>query len=315
MSNGLLTCGEAMVCLTAAEAGPLRTASSMRLSIAGAESNVAIGMARLGHPVTWIGRVGEDELGDVVLRTLRAEGVDVSAVRRDHRPTGLMLKERRVGTVSRVHYYRAGSAGSRLGASDVDYTLVAAAGLVHVTGITGALGESPAEAVDTLVTAARRHGVPVSVDVNHRQQLWSSRDAARAALTKLAGHADYVFASEDELSLLTGADDEVGTRALIEGGAQAVIVSRGAAGADVWTPAGRTRRAALSVTAVDTVGAGDGLCAGFLSGILDGLDPEAALDRGLQTAAFAVATSGDWEGLPSRAELELLTREDGATLR
>jgi 2-dehydro-3-deoxygluconokinase len=315
VTGGLVTCGETMVCLAAPEAGPLRTAGTLRLSIAGAESNVAIGIARLGHPATWIGHVGEDELGDLVLRTLRGERVDVSAVRRDHAPTGLMLKERRVGTVTRVHYYRAGSAGSCLGPDDIDVALVAAAGLVHVTGITPALGAGPAEAVDTLVTAAHRHGVPVSVDVNHRGQLWPSPEAARTALATLAGRADYVFASEDELPVITGTDGEESVRDLVDGGAQAVVVSRGASGADVWTAAGMTRRAAMPVAAVDTVGAGDALCAGFLSGVLDGLDSEAALQRGLQTAAFAVATAGDWEGLPSRAELELLAGEDGATLR
>lgn len=315
MSGGLLTCGETMACLTAPETGPLQTAGMLRLSIAGAESNVAIGMARLGHEVAWIGRVGEDALGDLVLRTLRAEGVDVSAVRRDVASTGLMIKERRLGTVTRVHYYRAGSAGSCLNADDIDDSLVAAAGLVHVTGITPALGAGPAAAVDALVTAARGHGVPVAVDVNHRERLWPSREAARSALAALAARADYVFAGEDELALLTGSDGEAGAQGLLQGGARAVVVSRGAAGADVWTADGLIRRAAVPVAAVDTVGAGDALCTGFLSGILDGLDPEASLDRGLQTAAFAVATTGDWEGLPSRTDLELLAREDGATLR
>ncbi|HTE61731.1 MAG TPA: PfkB family carbohydrate kinase, partial [Solirubrobacteraceae bacterium] len=110
------------------------------MSVAGAESNVAIGVARLGHPVTWIGRVGDDELGELVLRTLRAEGVDVAAVGREpDAPTGLMIKERRVGAVTRVHYYRSGSAGARLAAGDIHDGLLADAGIVHVTGITPAL--------------------------------------------------------------------------------------------------------------------------------------------------------------------------------
>lgn len=315
IGGGLLTCGETMACLTAPELGPLRTADVLRLNIAGAESNVAIGMARLGHRATWIGRVGDDELGDLVLRTMRAEGVDVGGVRRDGAPTGLMLKERRVGTITRVHYYRAGSAGSQLSADDIDDDMVAAAGIVHVTGITPALGERPAAAVDALLTSARRHGVPVAVDVNHRERLWPSRQAAKAALATLAGRANYVFAGGEELSLLTGSSGEAGARDLLSGGARAVIVSHGASGAELWTVDGVARRKAVPVAAVDTVGAGDALCAGFLSGVLDELDLDMSLHRGLQTAAFAVATTGDWEGLPSRPELDLLDIADGATLR
>jgi hypothetical protein len=121
MTGPVVTCGETMACLSTAQAGPLRTGGTLRLGIAGSESNVAIGLARLGHVVAWIGRVGEDELGELVLRTLRAEGVDVSHARREAgAPTGLMIKERRVGAVTRVHYYRAGSAGSRLRAAGAE---------------------------------------------------------------------------------------------------------------------------------------------------------------------------------------------------
>jgi len=309
----LVTCGETMACLAAPQPAPLRLGGDLRLTIAGAESNVAIGVSRLGHPAAWIGRVGDDELGELVLRTLRAEGVDLRAARRDPAaPTGLMIKERRLGVVTRVHYYRAGSAGSRLCAADVDETLVAGATLVHVTGITPALGGDPAAAVDALVDAARTHRVPVAVDVNHRTRLWASREAAAAALGALAARGDYVLAGEDELALL-GGDPVVAE--WLAGAARAVVVSRGAAGAEVHTRDGRAARAAARVTPVDTVGAGDALTAGFLSGVLDGLEPEAALERGIQVAGFAVAAAGDWEGLPSRAELGLLALEDGETLR
>jgi 2-dehydro-3-deoxygluconokinase len=302
-----------MACLAAPVPAPLRLGGDMRLTIAGSEANVAIGVARLGHPAAWIGRVGEDELGELVLRTLRAEGVDVTAARREpDAPTGLMLKERRLGLVTRVHYYRAGSAGARLRAEDVDDALVARAGLVHVTGITLALGDGPAAAVEALLAAARRHDVPVLVDVNHRPRLWPSQEAAAAALGALARAGDYVLAGSEELAVL-GGDGAVGE--LLADGARAVVVSRGAAGADLHTGDGSTSCPAPAVAAVDTVGAGDALAAGFASGILDGLAPAPALERGVRTAAFSVASAGDWEGLPSRDELGLLGLADGETVR
>lgn len=100
----VVTFGETMAALRAH--GALRLGGSLGLSVAGAESNVAIGLARLGHRVHWAGQVGADELGALVLRTLRAEGVDAG------RPTGLLLAEPRLGTLTRVSYYRAASAGS-----------------------------------------------------------------------------------------------------------------------------------------------------------------------------------------------------------
>jgi 2-dehydro-3-deoxygluconokinase len=314
VSGALVTCGETMAALAGSESGPLRLGGSLRLSIAGSESNVAIGLARLGHPAAWIGRVGDDELGELVVRTLRAEGVDVTRVRRvADAPTGLMLKERRVGNVTRVHYYRAGSAGSGLSVADIDEGLVAGAAAVYVTGITPALGAGPAAAVDALVSEARRHGVPVVVGVNHRARLWPSLEVAASALRPLVARADYVLGGEDEIALVGGGAESA--RDLVAAGARAVVVTRGAGGAEAWTSAGVVRRDAVPVRVVDTVGAGDALCAGFLSGVLDGVDVEAALERGVVAAAFAVATAGDWEGLPSREELELLGLEDGGTVR
>ena len=91
----MVTFGEAMASLRGP--GPLRLGGTMRLSIAGAESNVAIGLARLGHRARWVGRIGDDEMGALVVRTLRAEGVDTSSVVVDaDRATGLLLFERRV---------------------------------------------------------------------------------------------------------------------------------------------------------------------------------------------------------------------------
>jgi 2-dehydro-3-deoxygluconokinase len=110
----VVTAGETMVLVVPTAPGRLRHADAVRLSIGGAESNVAIGLSRLGVPVAWISALGDDELGELVLHRVRAEGVDTSAVRRvPDRPTGLYLREEVAGA-HRVHYYRRGSAASAL---------------------------------------------------------------------------------------------------------------------------------------------------------------------------------------------------------
>lgn len=317
----VLTFGETLAVAAAPRTGPLRMARTLELSIAGAESNVAIGLSRLGFAVAWIGRVGADEVGALVVERLRAEGVDTAAVCTDpSAPTALMLKEHRTAGVTRVHYYRTGSAGSRLHPSDVDEDLIATARLVHLTGITPALSASARDTVRHVVAVADAKGVPVSFDINYRSRLWDAGSAA-AELSGLAAQAAIVFAGEDELPLITGgargpdAARELARKGLVSGPAE-VVVKRGSRGAAVFTADGAVHeQPAVPVTAVDPVGAGDAFAAGYLAGFLDGQEPQARLSLGCTLGAFAVSCAGDWEGLPTRDELGLLSAEDGTTQR
>ena len=311
----VVTMGESMVSLRTGT--PLRLGGTLSMTMAGAESNVAIGLARLGHKVRWGGRVGADEVGHFILRTLRAESVAVDTVVVDsERPTGLMLAERRVADVSRVTYYRSGSAGSALTEADAAASLAAAPRILHVTGITPALSGSAAEAVAEAVQLARDAGALVSVDVNYRSSLWTPHQARRV-LSELVRKADIVIASEDELGLVVTRpqDESVAAAELAAYGVSQLVIKRGARGATLWQEGKAHHAAAIPVTVLDTVGAGDALTAGYLSGVLDEIGPAAALRRGTVTGAFAVAAVGDWEGLPTRAELSLLDNEAGATLR
>ncbi|TCC00693.1 sugar kinase [Micromonospora zingiberis] len=298
--------------------GPLAVGGPLSMHLAGAETNVAIGLARLGHRTAWVGRVSDDELGEFVLRQLRAEGVGTDGVRRDaERPAGLMFLERRTADVTRVRYHRAGSAGSALHTDDVAAPLAAGARVLHLTGITPALSDSARAATTFAARQAAASGATVSLDVNYRAGLWS-RAAARAALTPLAGYASIVIASADELDLLAepGADEPTAVAGLLRRGVRTVLVKLGADGARAYTHDGVQQLAAVPVTAVDTVGAGDAFTAGYLSGHLDGLDLIDRLRRAVALGAFAVTAHGDWEGLPRRDELSLLTgNAAGTTLR
>ncbi|MEU7585640.1 sugar kinase [Micromonospora sp. NPDC049230] len=310
----LLTLGETMAAFRTT--GPLRLGGTAGISVAGAESTVAIGVARLGHRAAWVGVTGADEPGELVRRTLRAEGVDLAWSRIDATaPTGLILFENRVADINRVTYHRAGSAGSRLRPADVTRAFDAPGPpprLLHVTGITCALGAEPYQAVLEAVRRARAAGSTVCLDVNHRQRLWSVAEAA-AALRPLLPALDLVVASDDELAVLTDAADPVA--ALLSAGVTEVVVKHGADGATSHRATGTVHRPARTVPVVDTVGAGDAFVAGLLSAWLDGADAPTRLDRAVTTGAFAVATRGDWEGLPDRAELALLDHGPGGTVR
>ncbi len=332
----VLTFGETMVALRGS--GPLKLGGTMQVSVAGAESNVAIGLARLGHAVSWAGAVGDDEAGQLVLRTLRAEGVGVSGATVDPgAPTGLLMFEPRLPDVTRVHYYRAGSAGSRLTAHAVEAAFAAAPPrILHLTGITPSLGPAALAASRHALELAHRDGSLICLDVNFRSRLWTTEDAA-AVLRQWIPFVDVLIASDDELPLClpeeAGGVDGSGARTadgagagrvaalaeraapLLEQGVAEVVAKLGADGAAVFTGWESLHRPATPVRAVDPVGAGDAFVAGYLSALLDGAGPAERLERAVTTGAFAVASHGDWEGAPTRAELGLLGAPPGTVVR
>ena len=316
------TFGECLASFVADPPGPMAEASRFTRYVAGAEANVAVGLARLGHEAAFIGHVGADGFGTAIIRALRGEGVDVGHLTAvdDHR-TGVMFRERRGLGAMDVIYYRSGSAGSTLSVDDVERA--AADGRfesrwVHLTGITPALSESARAATSRARDLARASGAIVSLDINLRRRLWSEDEAA-AVVRDLAAGVDVVFGSPDELALVVGveAPSEELVAAVAQSGPHTVVAKLGHDGALAFEAGGDAIHEpgiAVSVV-VDPVGAGDAFCAGFIAGRLDGVDLAAALRMGNACGALAVSTSGDQAGLPDRAELARLLGGGPDTLR
>ncbi|MYS84458.1 sugar kinase [Embleya scabrispora] len=310
----VVTLGETMVLLTAPHIGPLRHARTLDVATGGAETNLAIGITRLGGRAAWIGRVGDDEFGRLVLAVLGGEGLDTrGAVVDPDAPTGLMVKARRTSAATDVRYYRAGSAGSRLCPEDVDPALVRSARILHITGITPALSATARAAVRAAVAEANGAGVPVSLDLNYRQALWSAEHAA-TELRALAAGADILFATEDEARLVLKAPAHTPVLDLARDlgalGPTQVLLKQGSRGA-VAIVEGRVHEVPPHrVDAVDSVGAGDAFAAGYLAELVEGGSVAARLATAAAAGAFAVTVPGDWEGLPRRDELRLLQQDD-----
>lgn len=307
---GLVTLGETMALMAAAEVGGWANHRDLKLSVAGAETNVAIGVRRLGQPATWISRVGADGFGQLILRELRAEGVTAIAAVDAERPTGLMVKERPTGARTHVRYYRAGSAASAMTAFDISAEPIASAAVLHVTGITPALGPGPASAVQLAIDLARDSDTVVSLDVNYRSALWSRADAA-ATLAPLVPLADVVFAGPEEASLLVddGSPEQM-ARGIAELGLAQVVVKLGADGAVSMIDGVVRKTPAVPVQVVDTVGAGDAFVAGYLAELIGGADADRRLETAVAAGALACTVLGDWEGLPTRADLGSLDAVD-----
>ncbi|MER7167138.1 sugar kinase [Micromonospora sp. NPDC000207] len=288
----VVTVGETMVVLAPDPVGPLDAADRVSLGVGGAESNVAMGLSRLGHRAAWLSRVGDDPFGRMVVGRIAAAGVDVDLVAVDPTaPTGLYAKDPGRDATA-VHYYRRGSAATRLDPAVLDDPRLAGVRLVHLSGITAALSSSCLALVERAVDDRPVPGATVSFDVNHRPRLWSAGRAAEV-LRRLADAADVVLVGLDEARTLWGVTDPEAVRALLPG-PTTVVVKDAAVGATALPRAGAaTFVPALRVPVVEPVGAGDAFAAGYLGGVLRGLEPRAALRLGHLCAARTLMVAGD----------------------
>ncbi|MBV2363679.1 sugar kinase [Streptomonospora nanhaiensis] len=268
---------------------------SFQLEIGGAESNVAIHLARTGLRVAWYSALGDDDLGRHVRGRVAAEGVDCRVRTDPDRPTGLYLKEFDGTGRTRVRYYRRGSAASALGAADAARVRAEAPRLVHTTGITPALSEGCRALVDALFTEAAP-GTLRSFDVNYRPALHGP-DEARV-LRETARRADVVFCGLDEAESLWGAATLDDVRELLEG-PDLLVVKQGAEGATAFRGGRSWFAPAPEVEVVEPVGAGDAFAAGVLHGLLTGADVAASLAEGARLAGTALGVRGDIPPRPS----------------
>jgi sugar/nucleoside kinase (ribokinase family) len=307
MALDAVTLGEAMLMLVADQAGPLELAQAFSKRTAGAETNVAIGLARLGLQVGWCSRLGTDSMGRYLLHAMQAEGIDCSHVVCDAgQRTGFLIKGRvEGGGDPEVEYHRKGSAASLIQPADMDLAWLGSARHLHATGIFAALSENCLATSISCMEVMRQHGKTISFDPNVRPSLWADAQHMRATLNSLALRADWVLPGLEEGRLLTGQDaPEAIAKFYLDREVSLVVIKLGPAGA-YWA----TRVQAAYVPGfpvervVDTVGAGDAFAAGVISGLLQGHKVHDAVRRGAWFGARAVQFLGDTEGLPTRAEL------------
>ncbi|MDV9172430.1 sugar kinase, partial [Streptomyces sp. W16] len=269
--EGAVVCiGETMAALAPAPSASLESADDLRVSVAGAESNVAMYLADLGIPVSWLSAVGDDALGRRVLAEVGAAGVDVGGVRRDpERPTGLLVKEP-TGSRTRVHYYRGNSAASAMGPDVLDDERLRSASVVHLTGVTAALSPSCRSLLATaLAVPAGERPYAISFDVNHRPALWPP-DTAATVLRDLADRADITFVGLDEAQELWDPDLEPADVRRLLPRPRLLVVKDGGHSAVAFSAEGTWTVPAPATDVVEPVGAGDAFAAGVLAGLLRG---------------------------------------------
>ncbi|GAB96141.1 2-dehydro-3-deoxygluconokinase [Kineosphaera limosa] len=285
--------GETMLLLVPDPPRPPETAEVFRREIGGAESNVAIGLRRLGASTTWHSALGDDAFGDYVLDRVAGQGVRCVVRRDPDRPTGLYVKELRPEGTS-VRYYRSGSAAASLEERDIAAILEQHPRWIHTTGITPALSQQNASVVELLWRSAPE-GTRLSLDINFRAAL--HHRGSPEMLLDLANRADVVFCGEDEAAALWGHRGPEEVRAAIHG-PTTLVVKQGARGALAFGIDGRSCHPAPTVEVVEPVGAGDAFAAGFLSRHIEGGSDAECLALSTACAGAALGVRGD---LPDRA--------------
>ncbi|MGE1563498.1 sugar kinase [Pantoea septica] len=311
LHNGALdvvTIGEAMAMFVARETGDLAAAETFIKRAAGAELNVAIGLARLGLKVGWVSRVGDDSFGRFICQVLESEGVDRRQVTKDARySTGFQLKSKvDDGSDPLVEYFRKGSAASHLSVEDFNSDYFGAARHLHLSGVAAALSASSLALLKHSAKEMRARGKTISFDPNLRPVLWRSEEEMRQQLNHLAEYADWVLPGEKEGYILTGyRQPEAIADFYLDKGVKAVVIKTGCDGAWYKTAQGEQGQVeAIRVeNVVDTVGAGDGFAVGVISALLEGKTLPQAIKRGNRIGSLAIQVIGDSEGLPTRSEL------------
>ncbi|HET7628539.1 MAG TPA: aminoimidazole riboside kinase [Bacillales bacterium] len=309
MSEGILCLGEALVDFIPTDAKN----RFYEKCPGGAPANVAVGLARLGVKTSFIGKVGDDLLGEFLLETLRKEGVDVTQAKRsDEARTGLTFVKLAEGGERDFSFYIEPSADQFLREEELDAAGFRGRKLLHLGSIT-LIREPARTATKRAVERAKAAGLKVSFDPNVRLGLWPSEARARAAIVDLLGQVDVLKLSEDELAFLTG-------EASIDAGVEAlrrryeiplVFVTRGAEGSRVVYGDVSIDCAAMKVKAIDTTGAGDAYVSGILYGLhergFEALDEKALKDivrLASISGGLAASKKGAMTALPTLAEVQ-----------
>lgn len=302
MAKGLLLVGEPMGMLIAQSEGSLDSVSGYSLAVAGAEFNVATGAARLGHYVSYVTKLGNDPFGKLIARTLRNNKIDDNNVLySDEKTTGFMLKSKVSKGDPEIFYFRKGSAASTLNADDIEKIDFSKFSHIHLTGIFPALTDDTRSAVLALIKKAKDQGLFISFDPNLRPQLWPSQEVMVKTLNEYATYADLVLPGCGEGKILCNTEEASKINDFYMNlGAKMVVTKLGPDGALVrdgdkeYTVPGF-----IIDKVVDTVGAGDGFACGVITGLMEDLPLQSAVERACAIGAIQCTFAGDNEGLPT----------------
>lgn len=297
---------------------PLSESATFRRYLGGSPANIAVGMARLGHRVGFLGRVSDDQFGDYVQGFFAQEGIDTSHVTRciGGESLGLTFTEILSPTQSSILMYREGVADLRLDPADIDEAYIAGSKMLLISGTS--LAASPSrEAALKALALAKKTGTPVVFDVDYRRYTWQSDDEITVYTALVAQQADIILGSREEYDLmerflgLSGSDADSSAYWLGQG-AQIAVIKHGKEGSTAYTAQGAYRIKPFPVDSLKGFGGGDGYASAFLHGLLKGWDLMDALEFGSASAAMLVASHACSQDMPTEDAIARFIQEKKA---
>jgi len=308
MKKKIFTIGEAMGLFVADEVGHLEDIRYFTRSIAGAELNVSVGLARLEHDVFYATQVGNDPVGKSIKKFIVNENIHSDFVFESNEYlSGLQLKEKVTTGDPYVASFRKNSAATKLNLAmfeDMNFTIF---DFVHLSGVFLALSPETKAVAHFFAEEGRRNGACITFDPNLRPSLWSSKEDMIKSINELAAKCDVFLPGISEGNILTGYDEpEEIADYYLKGNTKFVVIKLGENGAYVKGKdyEGKYINGFKVDKIVDTVGAGDGFAVGVVSGLVEGLTIDESVIRGNAIGAIQLLSPSDNEGLPTRATLE-----------
>jgi len=303
----VVTVGETMVAFEAEDFGPLRHINSFRKWPGGSESNVAIGLARLGFRVGWVSKLGNDEFGHYILSVIRGENIDVSQVKMSPEfKTGVFFVERDITDKFKNYYYRKYSAAAHISPEDINESYFTKAKYVHITGITPLISRLCYRAIEKVIDLCIRHKIPLSFDPNVRLKI-ADISFIRKIILPIMEKSQIILSGMEELILLfeeKNINKAIGKALCLLGPGKELVVKNGRKGAIVVIEGKTIAVPGFSLPRVaSSIGAGDAFDAGYLAGRLKNLSIQDSARYGNAMGAFATMGWGPFQTLPYEKEL------------
>lgn len=296
----IITIGDGMVAMCPEKKGPIIFTNTFEKKVGGAELNVAIGCARLGLKSGWISSLGNDDFGKFILRSVRADNVDTSEVKLvDGHPTSVYFREVLSDGSSRSFYYRENSPTSTMKPEDLNEEYFKKSKVLHITGVFPSILKNNQNIILEAIRLAKKNGLLISFDPNIRLKMWT-KEEAKEFINSILPDVDILLVGDEEVELLLNTTDlEEAIKRFYSYGISKVVIKRGAKGAmgyegkEIFYVDGIPSKAL-----VDTVGAGDGFAAGFLTSTIKGESFEDSIRFANAVGSLVVGVEGDNEGLP-----------------
>jgi fructokinase len=292
----------------------LAEAPAFKKAPGGAPANVAVGIARLGGNAAFVGKVGDDEFGYLLVDVLKENGVETKGCRFDaNARTALAFVTLRHDGEREFMFYRNPSADMLFETKELDTDLLREAGILHYGSISLITEPSCSTHLEAM-RIAKEAGAVLSYDPNLRLPLWPSEKAAREGIKSIWDQADIIKVSDEEVKFLTGGDPtkDENNLTLFHPGCKLMLVTEGGEGCRYYTPKFRGRVDSLKVQVVDTTGAGDAFCAGILTQLakdLSILENEGRLREALKFAnACGAITTTERGAIPSLPDMDTVMR-------